>query len=163
MIRTEEERAFFGQILEAAHFEMKAVEREKINQTPQQKERNVSENIEVGQCEHLRIGHRLAQDCRPCRLGSSGLALAPPRARKNGIDQVAHRINLRQLRLGHFAAQLLLECGQQFNALHGVESQIKLQIVSGMNRVELAARGLPHDGEGALHIIPLQPQLVVGG
>src|ERR1700704_126068 len=42
VIRTEQERALFGQIFEAAHFEVKAVEREKINQTPQQKERNVS-------------------------------------------------------------------------------------------------------------------------
>src|SRR5208283_4572637 len=45
VVRTEQVRSFFRQILEPAHFEVKAVEGEKINQFSQQKEKNFSDNV----------------------------------------------------------------------------------------------------------------------
>ncbi len=90
-------------------------------------------------------------------------AFAPAGACKNGVDQVAHRINFSQLRLGHIAAQLLLEFGQQFNPLHGIESQIEFEVVGRADHVKLIAGSFAHNSEGTLYVIALQPRLLFVG
>ena len=91
------------------------------------------------------------------------MAFAPIGAGENGVDQIAHCINLGQLRFGDFAAELLFEGGEQFNALHGVESKIEFEIVAGANGFERVACRFPHDGQSALYIFALQPQFLVVG
>ena len=68
-------------------------------------------------------------------------ACSAGRALQNGIDQIAHRIDLRELRLFDVPAQLFFDVAEQLDALHGVEPKIEFQIVSWAAR--LAARCAP--------------------
>src|ERR1039458_8722621 len=106
------------------------------------------------------MGDRFAQYVRPGWRRRPTLALAASVAGSNGVDQIAHGIDFGQLRLRHFAAELLLNRGQQFDTLHGVESEIEFEIMGGANRVGSIAcefpRRLPYYCQCALYIFLLQ-------
>ena len=71
------------------------------------------------------------------------LGLRPAgRALQDGVNQVANGINLRQLRFFDIAAQFLFQAAEQFDALHGVESEIEFQVVGGPHRRRSRVRAI---------------------
>ena len=55
MIRADQVGTFVRQVFQSPNLEVEAVEREKIDQPSQQKEKDFRENIVLRQCKYLRI------------------------------------------------------------------------------------------------------------
>ena len=66
---------------------------------------------------------------------------------EDGINEVAHGVDLGGDGVRDVGAYLLVERDEQFDALHGVEAEIEFEVVAGLRRIFLQLGGGLNDAE----------------
>ncbi len=96
--------------------------------------------------DHIRVSAFAFEDLIPSSLQPSGRG---PLARNDGVDQFADGIDLRDHVGVGLGLQRVLEGDHQFHALHGIETQLKFKIVTGVDRLGVLG-GCLDDGDSLL-------------
>ncbi len=155
----------FGKFVESRHLQMKAIKSDHLHQSRHQIPERVVDSIGMGQRKDVGVVGIFGQDRFPSREGDarSRAARAAGCALQDSIDQIAHRVDLGQLRLFNVASKFFFEAAEQFDALHGVEAEIEIQIESGPQSRRGRARCFTNDLQSALHVRLIEPCGLVRG